>query len=104
MTYRSPEWDPADPDWAEQEAFTMDSRGRVHNLETAISTGRWFINLVSTSEQAVDFTGNDHFHNALQANVNVSWVQVKNGHQSINSDMLAEKWLVSPEVARRTLE
>ena len=27
MTYKSPKWDPADPDWAEQEASTMDSRG-----------------------------------------------------------------------------
>ena len=104
MTYESPEWDPADPDWAEQEASTMDSRGRVHDLETVISTGRRFINLVSTSDQAVDFTSDDHFHDALQAHVNVSRVQVKNGHRAINSDMLAEKWLVSPEVARRTLE
>ena len=76
----------------------------MHNLETVISTGRRFINLVSTSEQAVDFTSDDHFYDALQAHVNVSWVQVKNGHRAINSDTLAEKWLVLPEVARRTLE
>jgi hypothetical protein len=39
MTYESPEWDLADPNWAEQEASMMDSRGRVHDLETVISTG-----------------------------------------------------------------
>jgi hypothetical protein len=104
MTYKSPEWDPADPNWAEQEASTMDLRGCVHDLETVISTGRQCINVVSTSKQAVDFTRNDHFHDALQAHVNVLQVQVKNGHQAINSDTLAEKWLVSPEVARRTLK
>ena len=47
---------------------------------------------------------NDHFHDALQAHVNVSGVQIKNGHRAINSDTLTEKWLVSPEVARRTLK
>jgi len=34
MTYKSPEWDPSDPDWATQEASTMDSRGRVNDLDT----------------------------------------------------------------------
>ena len=27
MTYKSPEWDPGDPDWATQEASTLNSRG-----------------------------------------------------------------------------
>ncbi len=27
MTYKFPKWDPANPDWAKQEASTMDSRG-----------------------------------------------------------------------------
>ena len=33
MTCKSPEWDHAGPDWAEQEASTMDLRGRVHDNE-----------------------------------------------------------------------
>ena len=56
MTYESLKWDPSDPDWATQEASTMDSRGQVHDLDEVIAGGRRFINLVSTSEQAVDFT------------------------------------------------
>ena len=40
MTYESPEWDPGDPDWATQEASTMDSRGRVHDLDNVIAGGR----------------------------------------------------------------
>jgi len=39
MTYESPEWDPSDPDWATQEASTMDSRGRVHDLDNVIAGG-----------------------------------------------------------------
>jgi hypothetical protein len=65
MTYEFPEWDPADPDWAVQEASMMDLRGLVHDLEDVIAKGRRFINLVSTSEQAVNFTGDDHFHDVL---------------------------------------
>jgi hypothetical protein len=40
MTYESPEWDPSDPDWATQEASTMNSRGRVHDLNNVIAEGR----------------------------------------------------------------
>jgi hypothetical protein len=65
MTSKSSEWNPADPDWAVQEALTMDSRGMVHNAKHVTATGRRFINLVSISELAVDFTTDDHFHNAL---------------------------------------
>ncbi len=100
MTYKSPKWDPADPDWAKQEASMMDSRGRVHDLKHVIAKGREFINLVSASEQAVDFTSNDHFHDSLQANVNVSQVKVrKQNHRAITSEMLALKWIILPEVA-----
>ena len=72
MTYKSPEWDPGDPDWATQEASTMNSRGRVYDLDNVIARGFRFINLVSTSEQFTDFTADDYFHGALQACVKVS--------------------------------
>jgi hypothetical protein len=36
--------------------------------------------------------------------VNVLQVQVKNGHHAINYELLAEKWLVLMDVAKRTLE
>ncbi len=80
MTSKLPEWNPVNPDWAAQEALTMDSRGRVHDAKHVIATRRRFINLVSTSELAVNFTTNNHFHNALRAHVNVSQVKMKNGH------------------------
>ena len=104
MTYESPEWDPGDPDWATQEASTMDSRGSVHDLDNVIAGGRRFINLVSTSAQHVDFTSDEYFHVALQALVNVLRVKVGNSRRAIGHELLADKWMVSPEVARRTLE
>ncbi len=104
MTYESPEWDPSDLNWATQEASTMDSRGRVHDLDNVIARGRRFINLVSTSEQSADFTSDEYFHVALQALVNVSRVKVGNSRWAIGHELLADKWMVSPEVARRTLE
>jgi hypothetical protein len=39
MMYESPEWDPGDFHWATQEASTMDSRGRVHDLDEVIAGG-----------------------------------------------------------------
>ena len=39
MTYENPEWDPGDPDWAAQEASTMDLRGLVHDLDYVITEG-----------------------------------------------------------------
>jgi hypothetical protein len=82
MTYESPEWDPSDPDWATQEASTMDSRGRVHDLDNVIAGGRRFINLVSTSAQSADFMSDEYYHVALQAFVNVSRAKVGNSHRA----------------------
>ncbi len=76
MTYKSPEWDPSDPDWATQEASMMDSRRRMHDLDNVIAGGQRFMNLVSTSAQSADFTSNEYFHVALQALVNVLRVKV----------------------------
>ena len=76
MTYKSPEWDPNDLDWATQEASMMDSRRRVHDLDNVIAGGQRFMNLVSTSAQSADFTSNEYFHVALQALVNVLRVKV----------------------------
>jgi hypothetical protein len=100
MTSESPEWDPNDPDWAIQEASTMDSRGRVHNLDKVIAGGRRFINLISTSTQSANFTSDECFHVTLQALVNVSRMKVGNSRRAIGHELLTDKWMVSPEVAR----
>ena len=82
----------------------MDLRGCVHDLDNVIAGGQRFINLVSTFAQSTDFTSGEYFHVALQALVNVSRVKVGNICQAIGHELLADKWMVSPEVAYRTLE
>jgi hypothetical protein len=57
-----------------------------------------------TSEQSADFTADDYFHGAPQACVKFSRVKVGNSRQAIGHELLADKWMVSPEVARWTLE
>jgi len=104
MTYESPEWDPCNPDWATQEASMMDSRGRLHDLDNVIAGGQRFINLVTTSTQSTNFTSNEYFHIALQALVNVSRVKFRNSCRAIGHELLADEWMVSPEVACCTLE
>ena len=84
--YESPEWDPGNPDWATQEASTMDLRGRVHDLDEVIAGGQRFINLVSMSEQAADFTSDEYFHR-----VNISRVKVGNSRRAIGHELLADK-------------
>ncbi len=91
MMYESPEWDPSDPDWATQEAFTMDSRGRVDDLDNVMAEGQQFINLVSTSAQSADFTSDEYFHVALQTRVNISRVKVGNSRRAIGHELLADK-------------
>jgi hypothetical protein len=78
--------------------------GHSGSLDNVIVGGRRFINLVSTSEQSADFTADDYFHGALQACVKVSRVKVRNSRRAIGHELLADKWMVSPEVACRTLE
>jgi len=98
MTYESLKWDPSDPDWATQEASTMDSRGQVHDLDEVIAGGQRFINLVSTSEQAADFESDEYFHSTLQVHVKISRVKVGNSRHAIGQKLLADKWMVLPEV------
>ena len=76
----------------------------MHDFDNVIAEGRRFINLVSTSAQSADFTSDEYFHVALQAIVNVSRVKVGNSRRAIGHELLADKWMVSPEVASRTLE
>ena len=76
----------------------------MHDLKNVIAGGRRFINLVSTSEQSADFTSDEYFHVALAGRVNASRVKVGNSRRAISHKLLADKWMVSPEIARCALE
>ena len=61
------------------------------------------INSVSCSHLQVNPTDCKDFADALQRSVRVCRAKTSRGWRAINADALAEKWMVSPEIARRTL-
>ena len=72
MTSKAPVWEPSETSFVEQEYVMTNFRGQVISSET-ITRGRRIINSLSTGEyDAVDFTDDDNFFNALDVKVNVS--------------------------------
>ena len=51
----------------------------------------------------VDPTDCDNFADALGRNVRVCRAKTSRGWRAIDADALAEKWMVTPEIARKTL-
>jgi len=104
MTAESPDWDPQDSSLAQQEAAMSDLRGHVHNVSSDfIARGRRLISSVSSSYLTVDPTSDDTLAEALERSVMVCRVKTSRGWRAIDAEALAEKWMISPELARRTL-
>ena len=104
MTAESPEWDPYNSDWSQQEASMTDLRGHIHGFDDdVIARGRRLINSVSCSYMQVNPTDSENFAAALGRNVKVCRAKTSRGWRAIDVDTLAEKWMVTPEIARRTL-
>ena len=103
MTAQAPEWDPQTSDWAKQEASMTDFRGHIHELDDVVARGRSLINSVSVSHLQLDPTDDEHFADSLQRQVRVCRAKTSRGWRLIDGDKLAEKWMVSPEIARNTL-
>ena len=79
-------------------------RGQVIDRE-AIARGQRIINSVSTSyEDAIDFTDDNNFYDALKAKVNVARVGVSKGKHAISHETLSKNWMVSPETAMRMVQ
>ena len=104
MTSESPDWDPQGSDLAEQEASMSDLRGHVNDVGSdIIARGRRLISSVSCSHLSVDPTNDEILADELERNVMVCRVKTSRGWRAIDADALAEKWMISPEIARRTL-
>ena len=104
MTGESPDWDPQDLDLAQQEAAMSDLRGHVYDVNSdVIARGRRLISSVSCSHLSVDPTNDEILADELERNVMVCRVKTSRGWRAIDSEALAEKWMISPELARRTL-
>ena len=79
-------------------------RGEFIISET-ITRGQRIIHFLSTGEDdAVDFMDDKKFFNALNDKVNVARVGVSKGIHGFTLESLSQKWLISPEVARRTVQ
>jgi hypothetical protein len=104
MTYKSPEWDPADPDWASRKSprWIRGDECTILRLSSPQDDGLLILCLRPskqlTSRVMIIFM-------MPSRRMSMFWgFKSKNGHQAINPDTLTEKWLVLPEVAGRTLE
>ena len=104
MTGESLDWEPHDPDLAQKEAAVSDLRGHVHDVSSeVIARVQRLISSVSWSHFSVDPTNDKILADALERNVMVFWVKMSRGWRAIDSETLAKKWMISPEIARRTL-
>ena len=52
----------------------------------------------------MDFTDGENFYKALTAKVNVAKVGASKGIRGVTSESLSQKWLISPEAVRRTVQ
>ena len=76
----------------------------VINSET-IAREQRIINHLSTSEDhVVNFTDDDNDHKALNSKFNVAKVGVSKGRHGVTSESLSQKWSISPEEERRTVQ
>ena len=50
------------------------------------------------------FMDDENLYNALYAKVNVARVGASKGRHGVTSKSLFQKWLISPEVTRRTVQ
>ena len=104
MTSEAPVWEPSENSFTKQEYIMTDFRGEVISNETIARGQRIIIYLSTGEEDAVDFTDDDILFNAFNAKFNVDMVRTSKGRHGVTSNSLSQKWLISPESARRTVQ
>ena len=76
-------------------------RDEVISSETT-ARGQRLINSLSTGkDDAVDFTDDKNFFNAINTNVKVDRVRVSKGRHGVALESFSRKWLISTEAERR---
>ena len=97
MTGKSPEWDPHNLDWSQQEASMTNLRGHIQGFDNdVIARGRRLTNSVSCSYLHVNPTDSENFAAALRRNVRVCRSKNSREWRAIDANALAEKWMVTP--------
>ena len=103
MTIEEPVWEASETIFVDQEYAMTNFRGEFINNETIIR-GRSTTNPLYISEDhAVDFIDDDNFK-ALIAKVNVVKVGEYKVRHGVTLESLHQKWLISPEAARITVQ
>ena len=104
ITSKDSVWEQSGNRFAEQEYAMTDLRGDVIVSET-IARGQRIINPLSTRKyHVVDFTDDKMFYKALIDKVNMAKVEASNGRYGFILDSLSQKWLISLEAVRRTVQ
>ena len=104
MKGESLEWDPHNLDWSQQEASMTNLREHIQGFyEDIIARGRMLINSVSCNYLHVNPTDSGNVAAALGRNVRVCQTKTSIGWRAIDASAMAEKWMVTPEIEKRTL-
>ena len=97
-------WEPSETSFPEQEYTMTIFRGEFIISENIIR-GQHIINSLSTGEyDAVDFTDDENFFNDLNDQVNMDRVGTLKLIHGVTSDSLSQKWLISTEAERITVQ
>ena len=81
-----------------------DLRGKNQGFDyDVVARGRRLIDSVSCSHLQVNPTDCEDFADALEQSLRVCRAKTSRGWREIDADALAEKWMVSSKVARRTI-
>ena len=94
MIATGPTWELSKASYANQEAAITDSAGNIIIKET-MARARRIINSTSVTTcadiDAIDFTDDDNFADALQANVYVDRVGISKKRHAVDYEMLAKQ-------------
>ena len=84
-------WTKSETSFVEQEYEMDDFRGEVIRSENAARRQRIINSLSKSEEDAIYFTDDDNFFNALNAKVNAARVGGSKGRHGVTSESLSQK-------------
>ena len=94
-------WEPSENSFADQEDAITDFRVEIISSDTIARRRRIIISFCTGEYDAVYFTDDNNFFNTLNDNFNMDRVRVLKVRHGVTLESLSQKWLISPEAARR---
>jgi hypothetical protein len=105
MTYESPEWDPSDERYAKAEASMINNDGSLRN-EGSNRDREVNMTMISAITSCHERQCNSEFALAMKNNVRISLVKSVNSRKgllAIGPTLLAKRWKIKLDAAKRTL-